>query len=141
MKYAHLLTLLCRIVLVKEMQRFVTWLCFLHHAKEWRLLGLARRIEAASLYSYNPLFSFRAKFYIHLTDGIEQVYRIYLTTVVDRTPWSYFFNHSEIMINVESICQFARCDVLTAVLLNVQVFWNVTPCLREQITARRNITS
>jgi len=33
------------------------------------------------------------------------------------------------------MCQFARFEVLTAVLLNVQVFWNVNPCLREQITA------
>ena len=45
------------------------------------------------------------------------------------------------MMNVESMRQFARSEVLTAVLLNVQVFWNVSPCLREQITARRNIIS
>ena len=43
-------------------------------------------------------------------------------------------------MSVESMCQFARSEVLTAVLLNVQIFWNVTPSLREQITARRNIT-
>ena len=34
MKYAHLMTLVYHLVLVKQMQRFVTWLCFLHHAKE-----------------------------------------------------------------------------------------------------------
>jgi hypothetical protein len=89
------------------------------------------------------IYCFRSggKFYIHLTDGIEHVYRIYLTTEVDRNSWSYLFNQSEIMMNVESMCQFARFEVLIAVLLNVQVFWSVTPCLRVHITAWHNITS
>jgi hypothetical protein len=42
-KHADILTLLYRLFLVKEIPRIVTWLCFLHQAKERNLLGLVHQ--------------------------------------------------------------------------------------------------
>jgi hypothetical protein len=109
---------------------------------KWKkLLGLARRMEAVSLSSYNLLLLFPGKI-LSSSNRRNWARLSYLPTDRSRSNLLIvFLNHSETIMNVESMCQFTRFEVLRAVLLNVQVFWNVTPWLREQITPRYNITS
>ena len=127
-KCGHILILLYRPVLVKEIQSFVTWFCFLHQSQAWILLGLARQMKAWHILG--------DKNQLHVTDQTEQVSHIPLMTQVDPNS-KRKEEEKTVSLTKTILLQMFKIRVSLRYLNSLQrccqkfVFWDVRPCVRK----------